>query len=184
MDSVSYTHLDVYKRQRLATVNAGIEIDIIKGLTFRTAGSYMWKQTRQDYWDDGSTKQAASNKSPYGYGYRNNAENSNWQITNTLNYNFDINKVHNFTVLVGQETSYWESMKLDNEYREFPDGNFGLNDVSMATPYTWTSGKDRVGSVSYTHLDVYKRQGLRFDDIDAILGLRSLWSVVTGQPHG
>lgn len=140
--------IDNEKYVRLATVNAGIEIDIIKGLTFRTAGSYMWKQTRQDYWDDGSTKQAASNKSPYGYGYRNNAENSNWQITNTLNYNFDINKVHNFTVLVGQETSYWESMKLDNEYREFPDGNFGLNDVSMATPYTWTSGKDRVGLVS------------------------------------
>ncbi|MCM1163146.1 MAG: TonB-dependent receptor [Muribaculaceae bacterium] len=140
--------IDNEKYTRLATVNAGLEIDIIKGLTFRTAGSYMWRQTRQDYWDNGTTKQAAANKSPYGYGYRNNAENSNWQITNTLNYHFDINKVHDFNVLLGQETSYWNSMYLNNEYREFPDGNFGLNDVSMATPYTWTSSKDKVGLVS------------------------------------
>lgn len=140
--------IDNEKYTRLATVNAGLEIDIIKGLTFRTAGSYMWRQIRQDYWDNGSTKQAQANNSPYGYGYRNNSENFNWQITNTLNYNFDINKKHNFTVLVGQETSYWESMSLNNEYRGFPDGNFGLNDVSMATPYTWTSGKDKVGLVS------------------------------------
>lgn len=39
-------------------------------------------------------------------------------------------------------------MKLDNEYRKFSDGNFGLNDVSMGTPTTWKSSKDRVGLVS------------------------------------
>lgn len=140
--------VDNEKYTRMATVNAGLEIDIIKGLTFRTAGSYMWKQTRHDYWDDGSTKQAQTNKSPYGYGYRNNAENSNWQITNTLNYTFDINKKHNFTVLLGQETSYWESMNLDNEYRQFPDGNFGLNDVSIGVPTGYSSDKSTVGLVS------------------------------------
>ena len=86
----------------MATVNAGLEIDIIKGLTFRTAGSYMWTRTRKDYWDNGNTKTAASNKSPYGYGSRDNFEDSNWQITNTLNYSFDLNKKHNFTVLVGR----------------------------------------------------------------------------------
>lgn len=140
--------VDNEKRTRLATVNAGLEIDIIKGLTFRTAGSYMWRQIRADYWDNGTTKQAQANKSPYGYGYRNNSENDNWQITNTLNYHFDINKVHDFNVLIGQETSHWSSMKLDNEYREFPDGNFGLNDVSMAQPYTWESSKANIGLVS------------------------------------
>ena len=149
------------KFTRLATVNAGIEFDIIKNLTWRTAGSYQWKQTRTDYWDNGSTKTAAANKSPYGYGKRNNAEAYQWQITNTLNYSFDLNKEHHFSALLGQETTYWETMKLDNEYREFSDGNFGLNDVSMGIPAVWSSGKTRRGRVSwftrvsYNYLDRY-----------------------------
>ena len=47
-----------------------------------------------------------------------------------------------------KETWYTESMNLDNEYRKFTDGNFGLNDVSMGEPYTWKSGKSREGLVS------------------------------------
>lgn len=137
------------KYTRMATVNAGLEIDIIKNLTFRTAGNYQWKQIRHDYWDDGSTKTASSNLSPYGYGYRNNDEAFQWQITNTLNYAFDVKEDHHFNVLLGQETAYWESMNLDNEYRQFSDGNFGLNDVSMGTPTTWKSGKSKVGLVSF-----------------------------------
>lgn len=149
------------KFTRLATVNAGIEFDIIKNLTWRTAGSYQWKQTRTDYWDNGSTKTAAANKSPYGYGKRNNAEAYQWQITNTLNYSFDLNKDHHFSALLGQETTYWETMKLENEYREFSDGNFGLNDVSMGIPAVWKSGRSRRGRVSwftrvsYNYLDRY-----------------------------
>ncbi|WP_321333214.1 TonB-dependent receptor [uncultured Bacteroides sp.] len=136
------------KYTRLATVNAGLEIDIMKDLTFRTAGSYLWQQVRSDYWDDGSTKQAKANNSPYGYGHRNNSEKFSWQITNTLNYGFKLAEKHNFNVLLGQETYYQETMKLDNEYRSFSDGNFGLNDVSMGTPYDWESGKSREGLVS------------------------------------
>lgn len=153
--------IDNEKYTRLATVNAGIEFDIIKNLTWRTAASYQWKQIRTDYWDDGSTKTAASNQSPNGYGRRNNSEAYQWQVTNTLNYAFDINKQHHFNALLGQETTYWESMNLNNEYRQFSDGNFGLNDVSMGTPYTWTSGKSKRGRVSwftrvsYNFLDRY-----------------------------
>ncbi len=137
------------KYTRLVTVNAGLEIDIIKDLTFRTAGSYWWRQVRQDYWDNGTTKQAEANKSPYGYGYRNNDEKFSWQVTNTLSYNFDIAEKHQFTALLGQETIYSESMNLNNEYREFSDGNFGLNDVAMGTPYTYKSGKSKDGMVSF-----------------------------------
>ena len=147
------------KFTRLATVNAGLEIDIIKDLTFRTSASYMWRQIRQDYWDDGSSKQASSNQSPYGYGSRNNSEKFSWQITNTLNYAFNIKDAHRFNVLLGQETYYAEDMNMKNEYRNFTDGNFGLNDVSMGTPYTWTSGKDKVGLVS-----VFGRLSYNFND--------------------
>lgn len=147
------------KYTRLATVNAGLEIDIIKNLTFRTAGSYMWQQVRKDYWDDGSTKQASANKSPYGYGSRDNSEKYSWQVTNTLNYAFNLKEAHRFTVLLGQETYYTENTKLENEYRSFSDGNFGLNDVSMGTPYTWKSNKEKVGLVS-----VFGRLSYNFND--------------------
>lgn len=149
------------KYTRFVSVNAGLDIDIIKGLTFRTAGSYQWQQVREDYWDKGNTRTAISNSSPYGYGKRNNNEYYRWQITNTLNYAFDINQIHKFNVLVGQETTYHEKMGLDNEYRKFTDGNFGLNDVSMGTPTTWTSSKEHegivsvFGRVSYNFMDRY-----------------------------
>lgn len=136
------------KYTRMATVNAGLEFDIIKNLTFRTAGSYMWQQVRDDMWDDGSTKTAKSNSSPYGYGSRDNSEKFSYQWTNTLNYAFDVKDDHHFNILLGQETWYQESMKLENEYREFTTGNFGLNDVSMGTPYEWKSSKSREGMVS------------------------------------
>ena len=141
--------IDQEKYTRMATVNAGLEIDLMKDLTFRTAGSYTWRQIRDDYWDDGTTKQANANKSPYGYGKRNNSEKFSWQVTNTLNYAFKLKDIHSFNVLLGQETYYEQSMNLDNEYREFSDGNFGLNDVSMGKPYTWKSGKSKVGMVSF-----------------------------------
>lgn len=136
------------KFTRMATVNAGIEFDLMKNLTWRTAASYMWKQVREDVWDDGTSKAAQTAQSPYGYGERNNSEAFNWQITNTLNYAFDLNKIHRFNIMLGQETTYWEKMSLDNEYRKFSDGNFGLNDVSMATPYEWKSDKSKEGMVS------------------------------------
>ncbi len=137
------------KYTRFIQVNAGLEFDIMKGMTFRTAASYQWQQVRQDYWDDGSTKTASTNQSPYGYGYRNNSEKYVWQITNTLNYNFKVAEQHDLTVLLGQETWYTRSLNLNNEYRSFSDGNFGLNDVSMGTPYSWKSGTSREGLVSF-----------------------------------
>lgn len=147
------------KYTRMATVNAGFEFDLMKNLTFRTAGSYMWQQVREDYWDNGTTKQAIANHDYYGYGSRNNDESFSWQITNTLNYAFKLAEKHRFNVLLGQETSYSEAMNLDNEYRSFSDGNFGLNDVSMGTPYTWKSDKSKVGMVS-----AFSRVSYNFND--------------------
>ena len=147
------------KYTRLITLNAGLEIDIIKNLTFRTAGSYLWQQVRLDYWDDGSTKQASANQSPNGYGYRNNSEKYSWQVTNTLNYSFNVKDVHNFNLLLGQETYYSGDLKLDNEYREFSEGNFGLNQVGEGKLFKASSGKGKRGLVS-----VFGRVNYNFDD--------------------
>lgn len=135
---------DKYTRQ--SSTNLGIEFDFLKDFMFRSAGNYFWQQVRDDMWDDGRTKTAQNNKGPYGS--RNNSEFYTWQITNTLTWNRNFG-LHGLSALLGQETYYYESMKLDNEYHEFPDNNFGLNDVSMGKAYTWSSSKSKNGIVSF-----------------------------------
>ena len=168
---INNNSIDNTKFNRLVTVNAGLEIDILKDLTFRTSGSYMWQQIRQDYWDNGATRTAqATYQSPYGYGYRNNSEKSSWQWTNTLSYNFDIQKDHRFGVLLGQETWQQENTNMNNTYYKFSDGNFGLSDVSMGQDYEHKSGSSRVrlvsvfGRLTYNYKDRYLFTGtLRAD---------------------
>ncbi|WP_013663793.1 MULTISPECIES: SusC/RagA family TonB-linked outer membrane protein [Sphingobacteriaceae] len=134
------------KYARLAGVNMGLNVDFLKDFTFRTAGSYQWTQTRSDYWDDGRTRTAQNNKGPYGS--RNNSEKFIWQIVNTLSWKKSFDK-HNFNAVLGQETTYEESMSLNNTYYEFPENNFGLNDVGMAGRIDRpSSDKSRYGLVS------------------------------------
>lgn len=146
------------KRTRMITANGGIEFDFLKDFTWRTAGSYMWSQTRSDYWDDGRTTQAKTYGGPYGY--RNNSEKFSYQITNTLSWGHTYGD-HKLNALLGQETYYIEGMNLDNEYHNFPENNFELNNVTMGTPYSWGSGKTKrglvsvFGRVSYNYLERY-----------------------------
>lgn len=145
--------VDNNKYDRQFTANGGIEIDILKGLTWRTAGSYSWTSIRKDYWDDGTTRAAESYKtdtqdSVYPYGYRNNTEKYSYQITNTLNYNAALGK-HNISALVGQETLFNHRQNENNVYYGFPENNFGLNDISMAQSYSRSSGLGENAIVSF-----------------------------------
>lgn len=144
---------------RQYTVNAGIEIDLMKNLMFRSAGSYLWEQVRSDYWDDGRTKTSQTYGGPYGS--RNNAEKFSWQITNTLNWKKNLGD-HGLNVMLGQETYYREGINLNNTYSDFAENNFGLNNVAMAqTLYSKSSGKNRYGMFSlfgramYNYADRY-----------------------------
>lgn len=143
---LSNESIDNTKRTRLWTMNAGIEFDFLKDFTWRTAYSYTWQQARADYWDKGYTRAAKNNGGPYGY--RNNAEQSTWQITNTLNWAHKYG-LHHVNVLLGHEVYNRGKMNLNNEYHNFPEANFGLNNVTMATPYSWASGKSERGLVSF-----------------------------------
>ncbi len=141
------------KITRQYSVNAGIEFDLYKGLTWRTAGSYIWSQTREDYWDDGTTRTARDYKTEeqdtiYPWGKRDNSEKYSYQITNTLSYGNTFADKHTLNLLLGQETRYTESMNLKNTYYGFPENNFGLNDVNMAKSYEHKSGISKNAIVS------------------------------------
>ncbi len=109
--------------------NGSLEIDLYKGLTYKLAGSYLWQQTRNDYWDDGRTLDAVVKGGPYGS--RSNAEKYTYQITNTLTYDTTINQKHNFTLLAGQEVTYSESMNIASGSQNFSESNFGLDNMAM-----------------------------------------------------
>lgn len=134
-----------YNRQY--TANGGITIDILKNLSWRTQASYAWQQERSTYWDDGRTEDAKEKHSG-PYGSIGNTENVSWQITNTLTWNQHFG-LHQITAMLGQQTNYSQSTSSSNTYDGFPENNFGLNDVSMATNlYAKSSGLSRAKTVS------------------------------------
>jgi len=167
-------------RNRQFTANAAVELDIVKGLTLRSSGGYLWRQVRADTWDDGRTKTAENNGGPYGS--RNNSEKYTWQVTNTLNWGHDFNG-HNVTVLLGQELNYSESMNLNNTYYEFPKNNFGLNDVSIASNVknNYSSGLSRnslssfFGRASYSYKGRYIANFTLRTDGSSKFGPDNLW---------
>lgn len=126
--------------------NGSLEIDLAKGLTFKTAGSYFWQQVRSDYWDDGRTLDAETKGGPYGS--RSNAELWSYQLTNTLTFDKKFNN-QSLTILGGQEVLYNEQMNIASGTQKFPNGSFGLDDMSMGTiTNNNTSGRSRSGIVS------------------------------------
>ncbi len=142
---------DKYTRQ--AVINAGIEFDILKNLTWRTAGSYTWYSIRSDYWDNGTTRAAQSYKTDtqgnvHPYGSRNNSEKYSYQITNTLNWSQTLDR-HNFSALLGQETIFNHSQYDNNVYYGFPENNFGLNNIGMGQSYSRDSGLSENAIVSF-----------------------------------
>ncbi|WEK20147.1 MAG: TonB-dependent receptor [Candidatus Pedobacter colombiensis] len=168
-------------RNRQFSANGGFEFDLIKDVVFRTGGSYLWQQVRDDYWDDGNTKTAQNNGGPYGS--RNNREKYTWQVTNTLNWGHDFNG-HQVNLLLGQEANYKESMNLDNTYYEFPKNNFGLNDVGMASNVknSYGSGLSQYSLASFFGRGSYNYKGkyianftLRADG-SSRFGQNNLWA--------
>ncbi len=146
------------KRVRTFDTNGSLEIDLYKGLTYKVAGSYLWQQTRSDYWDDGRTLEAAIKGGPYGS--RNNSEKYTYQITNTLTYDTTIAKKHNLTLLAGHEVWYSESMNISSGSQNFPSSNFGLDNMAMGevTNNNETS-RSSIGTVSLFGRAFYSYDG-------------------------
>lgn len=146
------------KLDRNFSVNAGVDVDFFKDFTFRTAGSYNWTQIRSTSFDDGRTANAQLKGGPYGN--IDNTERYAYQWTNTLTWKHKLDK-HDFNALLGQELYYTNTSGTTNAYKTFPSTNFGLNDISMSTPDTWTSSLEEnsllsfFGRLNYTFNDRY-----------------------------
>lgn len=121
-----------YKKQTKFnnTYIAGLTWKIIKNLNFRSNFSYSFiKNKTENVWGHGTgvSKQYANQP----VAKITNDDGNNWRLSNTLSYNFKINKIHRFDVLAGQELSSKYTDRQVVEARYFPS-DFGPKDVLAA----------------------------------------------------
>ena len=148
------------KRSRIYTVNAGVEFDLLKYLTWRTAGSYTWTNSKsKSFADENSTSYIMDAANTGINGSIDNAESFKWQITNTLNYNQTFAQKHKLNVLLGHEVTYSESENNKMSLVKFPFPNFGLDNISQATLKDKSVGHSRNGIVS-----AFARLNYTFDE--------------------
>lgn len=148
------------KRNRLFTINAGLEIDILKNLTWRANGNYSWSNSKSvSFADENSTSYLMDPVNTGINGSIGNSESFKYQITNTLNYNAKIGVKHKINLLVGHEITYSESEGNSMSLKQFPYPNFGLDDISNATVSSKSTSHSRSGIVS-----VFGRANYNFDE--------------------
>lgn len=148
------------KRSRRLDLNGGITVDFLKDFKWRTAANYVTG------WDK-STSFADKNSLTYlrypdtegMTGSISNSEKYSWHIQNTLNWTKTFNKIHDLTILVGQEYSYSESESNGISLHKFPDPNHKLDDISKAEVKSKSSGHSNGNMLSF-----FARANYSYDD--------------------
>jgi len=138
------------KRTRTFIANAGIEFDILKNFTWRTAGQYSWINTKSTTFSDRNSRAYLTDPINTGInGNIANGESYRYQITNTLTYNKTFGEKHKVNALIGNEIWYEESESNSMRLIKFPYPNFGLDDIATATVSDKDSDRDSNSLLSY-----------------------------------
>jgi TonB-linked SusC/RagA family outer membrane protein len=134
--------VDSKKIAELWSANGMLTIDLMKGLTFKTAGTYNTTNTRYDlFYRDGSKEAYRNGNSAYGQTQM--TKDIRWTNFNYLTYKKQI-RAHKFDVMLGEELSYSSSEYLLGQAKDFPFDNLGNNNLGLgATP-------SKVGSNYYS----------------------------------
>ena len=122
------------RRNELWSANVAVNWDIMKGLAFRTAGTYNTTNTRNDLFYKTDSKEAYRNgQKPYGQTQM--GRNVRWTNYNNLTWKQTINKKHKYDVMVGQELSYSSNEYLLGQAMDFPFDDLGNDNLGIgATP--------------------------------------------------
>ena len=121
------------RRQEMWSANLSVTIQLIKGLTFKTAGTYNTTNYRNDtFYKDGSKEAYRNGQKPFGQTQM--GRNVRWTNYNNLTWKQKIKK-HNYVVLLGQEISHNNSEYLLGQAKDFPFDNLGNDNLGLgATP--------------------------------------------------
>lgn len=121
------------KRQRKLDINGGLTIDFLNDFRWRTAVNYVTGWDKSTSFEDENSLNYILYENTEGMtGSIGNSEKYSWRVNNTLTWTKTLNKVHDLTVMVGQEYSYSESEGNSISLRKFPVPNHKLDDISKA----------------------------------------------------
>ncbi len=119
--------------------NMSVNWEIIKGLTFRSAGTYNTTNRRNDLFYKKDSKEAYRNgQKPYGQTQM--GKDVRWVNYNNLTWKKKIDSKNQYDVMIGQEASYRSSEYLLGQSMDFPFDNLGNDNLGVgATPSIVTS---------------------------------------------
>lgn len=169
---VEYYHYDPLENNRrfyrnryswLLNTGGALNWTIIKGMTLRN--EFTWEKF---YQDDRQFNAANSNSASKTYGpnlTEKEDHRTKWQLTNTLNYNFDIDKIHSFQLMVGQEMKHQGTHNTNVYIGRFPENisaEKAFDNFALGTPLSNTSSTPSpvrifslFGRVNYSFNDRY-----------------------------
>ena len=130
------------------TNQASITWEIMKGLTFKTDFAQFWSFADNNRYYGYLTDAAAANEN-LPVAQITNTHNFKYTWTNTLNYTFDINDIHNFSALLGQEIQHTQTKTNYQSSRYFPQeiaprtafDNMGLGSAFESTSSLSTANR-------------------------------------------
>lgn len=146
------------KRAEMWSANAAVNWQIIKGLTFKTSGSYNTTNNRTDiFYRDGSKEAYRNGQKPYGRTQM--GRDVRWTNTNTLTWKDKVKK-HNYDVMLAHEVSFRSSEYLLGEAMDFPFDNLGNDNLGLGA----TPSKVNTNYYDKTLLSFFARANYNYDN--------------------
>lgn len=126
------------REYRTFQANGGFTLKLIKGLSFRNTTGMCYQTRRNDtfYGDKSITAKRSSIN-----GSIQNIENSSFQTSNVLNYNW-AGKGHDITAMLGQEYVNRWNRSFSAAAANFPNDDIGLGDLSLGLPTAVSSSEN------------------------------------------
>ncbi len=163
---------------RTISANAGATIQLYKGLSFRSTVGWRYQTRRNDVFygaESVTGKRSSINGSITNY------ESNSFQTSNVLTYAWK-NKVHDVTVMAGQEYVSKFTRNFSASASQFPNDEIGLADLSLGVPGVPTSEEnydDKLisffGRVNYNVLERYLFSVSFRADGSSKFGLNNKW---------
>ncbi len=146
------------RRSEMWSANLSLNWEIIKGLTFRTAGTYNTTNSRHDlFYKDGSKEAYRNGQKPYGQTQM--GRDLRWTNYNNLTWKQKIRK-HRYDVMLGQEVSYRSNEYLLGQAMDFPFDNLGNDNLGIGA----TPSKVATDFGEKTLLSFFARGNYNYDD--------------------
>lgn len=121
------------KRNRILSINGDAEVKFTKNLTYRGTVGFRTRTRNSDVFYSERSKQAKNAGAPFGW--KAQTEEASFMYNNVVTYSQTINANNQIDLVGGQEYISNKSQYLRAGATNFPDKNFGLNDMSLgATP--------------------------------------------------